>query len=360
MADRSYYEVLGVNENANFDEIKKAYRKLAKENHPDKHRGDKAAEDRFKEISEAYSVLSDSKKRQQYDQMRKYGFGDFSGSGFRSGAVNIDLSDIFGSATGGRKRSTKGRADFNLDDLFGFGGLGDLFSQIFENERGRRAAEDPGRRENDIRVNLEIPFEKAVRGGEAVFSVHKDLICQSCSGSGSASSKGPSPCPDCNGSGTVAMAKGAFAVKRPCPRCLGRGQIVSEPCAQCNGTGKVKGTKKYSMKIKPATEDGQTFKLRGQGNPGFPGDPAGDLIVTVRVRKHRFFSKRGLDIFCEVPLNKKKAEKGTQVKIRTIHGNSVKLTIPPNSENGKTFLLKGLGVKSNGSQGDQYVKIKVE
>lgn len=359
MADRSYYNTLGVNESASFDEIKKAYRKLAKENHPDKHRGDKRAEDKFKEISEAYSVLSDSRKRQQYDQMRKYGFGGAQGGGFGQPGVNIDLSEIFGSFTGNQKRSAGGQTDFNLDDLFGFGGLGDLFSQIFENERGHGAAEKSKRRQNDIQVNLEIAFEKAIHGGKAVFSIQKDLACQSCKGTGSTSSKGPSRCQECQGSGMVAMARGAFAVKRPCPKCLGRGQVVSDPCAQCNGSGKAKGTKKYSIKIKPGMEDGQTLKLSGQGNVGLLGEPAGDLIVTIRVAKHHFFSNKGLDIFCEIPLKRKKAKNGTQVKIRTIHGNRVRLTVPPNSENGKTFLLKGLGIQRNGSQGDQYVKIKV-
>lgn len=362
MAKRNYYEILGVGENASSEEVKKAYRKLAKEYHPDKHRGDTQAEAKFKEISEAYSVLSDQQKRQQYDQMRKFGFSAGAGpgggfSGFGQGA-EFDLSDIFGSYGGARRRKTRRQADFNLDDFFGFGGFGDLFSQIFERENGFGTRSWESAKKQDVHATLEIPFETAVHGGNAVFSIQKNVACEGCQGTGSKTSKKPETCPECRGTGMVSMTKGSFSVNRPCPRCLGKGQLIADPCPECGGSGLAKGTRKFSVNIKPGTDEGQTLKLAGQGNLGMAGTPAGDLILTIKVSKHRFFKHKGLDIYCEVPLDKEKAKQGTKLKVKTVHGNSIKLTIPPNSEDGKTFRLKGLGIKRNGTRGDQYVKIK--
>ena len=356
MANKNYYEILGVDEGASFETIKKSYRKLAKENHPDTHPGDQQAEKKFKEASEAYNVLSDSKKRQQYDQMRKYGFGAHSGGGF--GHQGIDLSEIFGNYSGAGRRRSKRKADFNLDDFFGFGGLGDLFSQVLNRENGFGHQGRPGKGQ-DVHVKLKIPFETAVLGGKVAFSIQKGLACERCKGTGSRASQKPSTCSECKGSGMVSMARGAFSVKRPCPRCLGNGQTISDPCQNCGGSGQTKGNKTFSVNIKAGTENGHDLKLTGHGNPGRPGEPAGDLILTIRVGKHRFFKSKGLDIYCEVPIDKEKAMQGTDVKVKTIHGNSVRLTIPPNSDTGKTLRLKGMGISRNGSQGDHYVKIKL-
>jgi len=358
MANKNYYEILGIDEAAGFDAIKKSYRKLAKENHPDTHPGDVQAEKKFKEVSEAYNVLSDSKKRQQYDQMRKYGFGAASGGGFGSQGVNIDLSEIFGNFSGGSRRRSKRKADFNLDDFFGFGGLGDLFSQVLDRENGFGTQGRPGKGQ-DVSVNLEIPFETAVLGGKAKFRIQKGLACESCKGTGSRVSQKPSTCAECEGSGMVSMARGAFAVNRPCPRCLGKGKTISDPCKKCGGSGQTRGSKTFSVNIKPATGNGHNLKLSGQGNPGGPGEPAGDLILTIRVGQHKFFKNKGLDIYCEVTIDKNKARQGTKIKVKTINGDSVKLTIPPNSDAGKTFRLKGMGIAKNNSQGDQYIKIKL-
>ncbi|RMF58088.1 MAG: molecular chaperone DnaJ [Calditrichaeota bacterium] len=362
MAQKDFYKILGVQENADAETIKKAYRRLAKENHPDAHPGDKNAEARFKEISEAYSVLSDPKKRQQYDQMRKFGFGfngGRPGAGARGPGFDFDLSDLFGGLGRGGRRRTHRSADFNLDDFFGFGGLGDLFSQILEREEGfgpRRRGQTRGA---DIHVSLEVPFETAALGGRVVFSVEKEVACAVCGGTGSKSRKQPAVCPDCHGSGMISMAQGAFAVSRPCPRCLGTGRYIADPCQNCRGTGKVRGRKKYSVTIPPGTETGKKMRLKGQGNLGANGKNPGDLIVTIRVARHRFFRQKGLDIYCEVPIDAARARQGTKVKVKTIHGKTVVLTVPPQTNGTKTFRLKGMGIKKDGMQGDQFVRVTV-
>lgn len=358
MAKRDYYEILGVSENASSEEIKKAYRRLAKEYHPDVHPGDKMTEERFKEISEAYGVLSDSRKRQQYDQMRKFGFtGARPGGGFDF--QGFDISDLFSgfSRTGSRRGRWQGGFDF--DDFFEIGGLGDIFSQFFDRDAGFGQASHGRRRGQDILVHLEVPFETAVLGGKAVFTIDKEDTCSSCGGTGSKYGKKPDVCPQCHGSGMISMAQGAFAVSRPCPRCLGRGRIITEPCDSCRGSGRIKRNKRYSINIPAATEDGKKLRLTGQGNPGMDGGPAGDLIITLRVGKHPFFKNRGLDIYCEIPIDPTKAERGTKVRVKTIYGEKVEIKIPPHIENGKTFRLKGMGIKSNGGRGDQYVKIRI-
>lgn len=358
MAKRDYYEVLGVSENASNDDIKKAYRKLAKENHPDAHPGDKMAEERFKEISEAYGVLSDPKKRQHYDQMRKFGFaGARPGVGFDF--QGFDISDFFGGfGTTGPRRTSRHGASI-IEDFFGMGGLGDIFSQFFASEDGFGQTSYGPKRGQDVIVSLEVPFETAVLGGKAAFTINKEDACASCGGTGSKSGKVPEVCPQCHGSGMISMAQGAFAVSRPCPRCLGKGRVMTEPCNTCRGSGRIKRNKRYSINIPSATEDGKRLRLTGQGNPGTEGGPPGDLIITMRVGNHRFFKKKGLDIYCEVPIHTTKAERGTKVRVRTVYGKKVEIKIPPDTENGRIFRLKGMGVKSNKGQGDQYVKIRV-
>jgi len=353
MPNKDYYRVLGVDEKASTEEIKRAYRRLAKENHPDAHPGDKQAELRFKEISEAYSILSDPQKRQQYDQMRRFGFAGT--GGFQTQGFGIDLSDLFG----GSARTGSGRGRRPLDDFFGFGGLGDLFSQIFERDSGFGAATARSQKGRDIQVAVEIPLETAVHGGKAVFVIEKDDVCRMCRGTGVQGGGQLATCPDCHGTGMVSRAQGAFAVSRPCPRCLGQGSLNTNPCRACSGTGQQKAKKKYSVNIAPGTPEGHKLRLSGQGAPGAQGGPAGDLIVTVRIGKHRFFEARGLDIYCEVPIDKKQARSGTKVKVKTVYGNSVLLTVPPNSNGGKIFKLQGMGIRGKNRKGDQYVKIRV-
>ncbi|MFQ5823807.1 MAG: molecular chaperone DnaJ [bacterium] len=358
MAKRDYYDVLGVKEDASSEEIKKTYRKLAKEYHPDTQPGNKMAEERFKEISEAYSVLSDPKKRQQYDQMRKFGFtGARPGGGFDF--QGFDISDLFEGFKRTGARRNRWQSEFNLEDFFGFGGLGDIFSQFFDREAGFGQTDYGAIKGQDIRVNLEIPFETAVIGGKAVFTLNKEEACVSCGGTGSKAGKKPEVCPECHGTGIVSIIQGAFAVSRPCPRCLGKGRIITKPCYTCSGTGRVKRNKKYSINIAPATDDGKKMRLTGQGNPGVAGRPAGDLILNIRIKKHRFFKRKDLDIYCEVPIDNLKAKLGTKVRVKTVYGKKVELIIPHDTEDGKTFRLRGMGIKSKECQGDQYVKIKV-
>ncbi|MFQ5769127.1 MAG: DnaJ C-terminal domain-containing protein [bacterium] len=363
MAKKDFYEILGVDESASFDTIKKAYRQLAKENHPDAHPGDKRAEERFKEISEAYSVLSDAKKRQQYDQMRKFGFaGARPGGGFYSQGFDFDLSDFFGGSARTRtsKHGSSQRHTFNLDDFFGFGGFGDLFSQLFDREDGYGRRSSHPQRGKDIRVNLEIPFETATLGGKSTFSLDKEEVCSSCKGTGVKDARNPEICAECHGTGMISRAQGAFAVNRPCPKCLGKGRIIKNPCLSCGGSGRVKAKRRYAINIACGTEEGKKLRLAKQGYPGENGATPGDMIITLKVLQHRFFRNNGLDIYCEVPIDKVRAKKGTKVRVKTIYGNTIELKIPPLTESSKIFKLKGMGIRSKQGSGDQYVKINVQ
>ncbi len=358
MAKRDYYDVLGVSEQASAEEIKKAYRNLAKKYHPDANPGDKTAEDRFKEISSAYDVLSDPQKRQQYDQMRKFGFaGMRPEGGFSSQGFDFDLSDLFGFGTRSGGRRTRTRPS-EVDEFFRFSGLGDLFSQFFDRENGfgQSSRTESGM---DIHAALEIPFETAALGGTAAFTINKEEICSDCRGSGAQAGSHPETCPQCRGRGMLFMSQGAFSVTRPCPRCLGKGKIISQPCRSCRGSGRQLVNKKYSVKIAPGAEDGQVLRLSGQGHPGGAGQKSGDLILTLKVGKHKFFQNKGLDVYCEVPIDKKRAKKGAKVRVKTIYGNTVEINIPPNSINGKTLRVPGMGIRGRDRVGDQYVKIKV-
>jgi len=292
MENKDFYKILGVDEKASAAAIKKAYRELAKEYHPDKHKGEAAAEEKFKQISEAYNVLSDPKKRQEYDQMRRFGFGGASAGAYRSPnhpGVHFDLNDLFSRAGSGR-RTTRSGADFDMDELFGFGGIGDIVSRLFEGGNGFQARSSRRGRAGDIHLKLNVPFETAALGSKISFHVPE------------------------------------------------RG-------------------KKYAVDIPPGTPDGKKIRLRGQGHPGQPGTPAGDLILDVRVKKHRFFEYKGLDVYCQVPLDAKKAKQGTKIRVKTIYGDRVELKIPPKTKESKTFRLKGMGIKKGRQVGDQYVKL---
>ncbi|MCG8608144.1 DnaJ domain-containing protein [bacterium] len=361
MARSDYYKVLGLDEKANSEAIKKAYRRLAKEYHPDTHPGDKHAEAKFKEISEAYAVLGDAQKRQQYDQMRRFGFGDAGPSGMYNQGFSFDLGDIFKERTGDstRRRRAGKRTAFNLDDLFEFGGFGDIFGQMFDRQNGFGQKASQGNKGTDIHANLEIPFEKAIRGGKTVFSINREITCPDCRGTGGQDGQQAETCSECNGSGMLSKSQGLFAVNRPCPRCIGKGRVIKKPCVTCQVNGVVKAKKKYSLNIKPGTGNRKKIRLGGQGNEGTQGTPAGDLIVTIKVPKHRFFRTDGLDVYCSVPLQKKRAEKGTKIRVKTVHGNTVELKVPAQTNGAKTFRLKGLGIKAPEGTGDQFVKVNV-
>ena len=345
---KNFYELLGVSETANVDDIKKAYRRLAKKYHPDANPGNKAAEDRFKEVSEAYDVLSDPQKRAQYDQMRKLGSGVFTGGGGFQGF------DFGGSFSGGAGQG----GTFSYEDLGGFGGLGDIFSRLFGGSRVRAESYGPQKGE-DVLVELEVPFELATEGGKTTIAAPREESCTACAGTGARPGSKRTTCPECGGRGSVSFAQGAFAVSRPCPRCLGRGVLPGESCSACAGRGTVNARKQYAVTIPRGISTGEKIRLKGQGEPGIAGGPPGDLLIQVKVGSHRFFARKGVNIHCTVPVNIAQAVLGSKIRVNTIDGRKVELKIPAGVQNGATFRLKGMGLKKNGLQGDQFVKVEV-
>ena len=343
MAAKDFYRVLGVPDSASQDEIKKAYRRLAKQYHPDANPNNASAAERFKEISEAHSVLSDAEKRKQYDQMRRLGAFDGAAAG--------------GARRGGGARGPGPRGpDIDVEGVeFGdFGGLGDIFSSIF----GRGRQEAP--RAEAIETVVEVPFRIAMLGGKVPVTLSVTEPCPTCAGSGGAPGATWSTCPECNGRGTISFGQGGFAVNRPCPQCRGRGRIPSQPCPTCRGAGEVRTERRVVITVPPATETGTRVRIRGQGEPGAqPGSPAGDLLVTFQVQPDRFFRREGLDIVCEVPLNLAQATLGTRLRVRTLDGKKVMLRIPAGTQPGRKFRIKGQGIEKNGVRGDQLVQVQV-
>ncbi len=344
MASKDFYQVLGVPDSASQGEIKKAYRRLAKQYHPDANPDNPQAAERFKEISEAHSILSDAEKRKQYDRMRR--LGAFDGGMAR------------GPRTGGGGGRTAGGTgpDLRAEGIeFGdFGGLGDIFSSIF----GRGRHEEPAHAET-IETVVEVPFRVATLGGKVPVTLQVTEQCPTCTGSGGAPGATWSTCPECNGRGTISFGQGGFAVNRPCPQCRGRGRIPSEPCPTCRGAGEVRTERQIIITVPPATETGTRVRMRGQGTSGKPGGPAGDLIVTFQVQPDRFFHREGLDIVCEVPLNLAQAVLGTRLRVRTLDGKKVMLRIPAGTQGGRKFRIKGQGMEKNGARGDQLVQVQV-
>jgi molecular chaperone DnaJ len=341
VAAKDFYQVLGVPDTASQDDIKKAYRRLAKQYHPDANPNNTQAAERFKEISEAHSVLSDADKRKQYDAMRKY--GAFAGAGGRRA----------GGAAGGGFSGGGGGFSTDTIDFGDLGGLGDIFSSIFG--RGRR--EERGG--DTLETVVEVPFRVATLGGKISITLPVTEPCPTCHGAGGAPGATFSTCPECNGRGTISFGQGGFAVQRPCPQCRGRGKIPSQPCPTCRGTGEVRTERRIQLTVPPGTEDGTRIRLRGQGGAGGPGEPAGDLLVTFQVQPDRFFKRDGLDLISEVPLNVAQAVLGTRIRVRTIDGKKVVLRIPPGTQPGRRFRIKGQGVERNGRRGDQLVSVNV-
>ncbi|MEZ4414162.1 MAG: molecular chaperone DnaJ [Gemmatimonadota bacterium] len=338
-----FYKVLGVAEGASADEIKKAYRKLAKQHHPDANPNDSKAAERFKEIGEAYSVLSDPEKRKQYDRMRKLGAFGFGGR----------------PAPGGRTQAPGAEGGFSFDDLSGLGGLGDIFASIFD--RSRRSDErrrGPTRGQN-VEYVVEIAFRQAVDGGKVTINLPIAEECATCGGTGATPGTKLVRCSECNGSGTVSFGQGGFAVKRPCPACLGRGRIPESPCAACAGTGTIRQTRAIQVAIPEGVETGTKVKLAGQGERGAEGGPPGDLIITFKVLPDRFFRREGLDVHVTVPINVAQAVLGSKIRVRTISDRKVTLKIPAGTQSGTRFRIRGQGLSKNGRTGDQYVEVKV-
>jgi molecular chaperone DnaJ len=332
---KDYYQILGVGEKAGEDEIKKAYRRLAKKYHPDANPNDPSAAERFKEISEAHAVLSDADKRKQYDLMRRYGAFAPRGAGTGAGGSRSRVEDF---------DFTKG--------FEGFGGLGDLFSSIFG--KGRRAEEVA-----PIEVSASVPFRVAVLGGRVPISLSVTEACPVCGGSGAAPGAAVSLCKECQGRGEVTFGQGAFAVKRPCPACRGRGRVASEPCTRCSGAGEVQVERRLMVDVPAGVESGHRLRIRGQGQRGGEGT-AGDVIVTLTVEPDRFLRREGNDIHCTIPVNLAQAMFGTKVRVRTADGRRVVLRIPPGTQPGRRFRIRGQGVEHNGKRGDQLVEIQVQ
>jgi molecular chaperone DnaJ len=331
---KDFYQVLGVPEKAGADEIKKAYRRLAKKYHPDANPNDPTAAERFKEISEAHAVLSDPSKRKQYDLMRRYG--------------------AFAPRGGGGAGTSRGPVeDFDFTKGFeGFGGLGDLFSSIFG--RGRRAEEVA-----QIEVAASVPFRVAALGGRVPIAITVTEACPVCGGSGGAPGATVSTCKECQGRGEVTFGQGAFAVKRPCPACRGRGRVASAPCTRCSGRGEVQVERRLMIEVPGGVESGHRLRLRGQGQRGGDGT-VGDVIVTLTVEPDRFLRREGQDIHCTVPINLAQALFGTKVRVRTADGRRVVLRIPAGTQPGRRFRIRGQGIEHNGKRGDQLVEVQVE
>ena len=353
MAPKNYYKILGIEEQASGEEIKKAYRRLAKKYHPDANPGDKDAEERFKEVSEAHEVLSDPRKRQQYDQMRKYGF---SGQGY--GGKGFDFSQFdFGGFQG---FGQKGRGSGKTGGYEFFGGLGNIFAQFFDlGEKTRQRHYGP-RKGEDIRVEVSIPFELSVMGGKTSFTVDKEKTCPVCKGGGAKPGSRVQVCPECQGRGTVTIGQGGFGVSRPCPKCYGRGQIIQNPCDRCKGTGIAKGKRTYTVKVPPGIQNGGQIRLKGEGQPGIEKAPTGDMVVMVRVQPHRFFHRKGNDVTCGIHLTLQQAARGAKVNVKTPTGKKVRLTVPPGTRDGTSLRLPGMGITGSGRCGDQFVKVNIE
>ncbi len=348
---KDFYAVLGVPSAATQDEIKKAYRKLAKKYHPDANANDPKAGERFKEISEANTVLGDAKKRKQYDEMRR--LGAFGGFGF--GGSSPRSSSSRGSQAGGNSN-----VNFQDFDIGGLGGLGDLFGSIFGGgARGGGRPSGPQRGEN-IETLLDIPFRTAARGGKVPVDLEVNEECPTCHGSGGAPGATMKTCPECSGRGVVSFGQGGFAVNRPCPVCLGRGQVPSQPCPTCHGTGEVRTRKKVLITVPAGVDTGSKIRLKGQGGKGSSNGPPGDLLINFNVKPDKFYQRDGLDIIATVPINIAQATLGSKISVKTLGGKKVLIRIPPGTASGKRFRVRGQGIQKAEKSGDLIVEVKIE
>ena len=344
--EKDYYKVLGVAKDAKPDEIKKAFRKLARENHPDQNQNNPEAEQRFKNISEAHSVLSDVKKRKEYDEARSlFGSGGFR---FPGGGQGPSMEDLFRNAGG------PGAAGGNISDLFG---------NLFGGTSTRRPTTSRGpRRGQDIEGEASSEFHDAGDGVTVTMQTVSDDACGSCSGTGAKSGTLPKVCPTCQGSGMeTSTSGGVFAVSEPCHECRGRGLIVEEPCPVCGGSGRGRSTKSMQVRIPAGVTDGQRIRIKGKGGAGENGGAPGDLYVLVHVRPHKLFGRKGDNLTLSVPVTFTEAALGADVSVPTLNGQRVTLKIGPGTPNGRTFRVRGKGVhKADGTNGDLLVTVEVQ
>ena len=332
MAKRDYYEVLGVNRDAEEDAIKKAYRKLAMKHHPDRNPDDKSSEGKFKEAKEAYEVLSDEQKRAAYD---------------RYGHAGVDHS-VAGAGGAGA-----GAGFANFSDAFG-----DIFGDIFGNARGGRTSVYRGA---DLRYNLEVTLEQAAHGTDTKIRIPTHEACDTCHGSGAKPGTQPKTCPTCSGHGQVRLQQGFFSIQQTCPKCHGTGKVISDPCQACNGAGRVKKQKTLSVKIPTGVDEGDRIRLAGEGEPGVNGGPPGDLYVQIQVKPHAVFQREHDDLHCEMPISFATAALGCEIEIPTLDG-SAKIKVPSETQSGKVFRLRGKGVKGvrSHAHGDLLCHVAIE
>jgi len=331
MAKQDFYELLGVQRNAGAEDIKKAFRKLAMQCHPDRHPGDKAAEQRFKDINEAYDVLKDEQRRAAYD---RFGHAAFENGGMRGA---------------GDPGFAQGFADI-FDEMFG---------EFMGNRRGGGQAATRG---NDLRYNMEITLEEAFKGKQAAVRVPTLIACESCAGTGAETGSRPVNCPTCHGHGRVRAQQGFFTIERTCPTCHGAGRVIENPCVVCNGQGRVRREKSLAVSIPAGVEDGTRIRLAGEGEAGVRSGAPGDLYIFLSVKAHRFFQRDGANIQCRVPVSMPTAALGGQIEVPAIDGSRAKLTIPAGTQAGRQFRLKGRGmsVLRSPARGDMYIEVFVE
>jgi molecular chaperone DnaJ len=340
--EKDYYRVLGVSDTASQKDIKSAYRKLSRQYHPDTNEGDKAAEERFKEVSAAYDVIGDPEKRKEYDEVRKLGpMGGMFGGGAPGGG-----------APGG----------FRFEDV---GDLGDVLGGLFgRGRRGARGAGTTGRgtgphRGQDLEAELHLDFEDAVQGLTTTIHLTSEAACSTCHGSGARPGTTPRTCPQCQGRGVLDDNQGFFSFSQPCPNCAGQGFVIDDPCPTCRGTGIEHRPREVKVRLPAGVADGQRIRLKGRGGPGRNGGPPGDLYVTARVGPHHLFGRRGDDLTLAVPVTFPEAALGADVRVPTLDGGSVKLRIPPGTRSGRTLRVKGKGVPGRKGTGDLLVTVEV-
>lgn len=340
MAKEDFYETLGVGKSADADELKRAYRKLAMKYHPDRNPGDESAEQKFKEISEAYDVLKDPEKRAAYD---RFGHAAFEG--------------------GGGPGAGAGAGDFGFNFS---GGFADIFDEMFGDMGGRRGGGGAGgaaqMRGADIRYNMDITLEEAFRGKQATIRVPNAAPCETCSGSGAAKGSKPVTCGTCQGRGRVRAQQGFFTIERTCAACHGQGQVIDNPCTTCRGAGRVNKEKTLSVSIPAGVEDGTRIRLSGEGEAGLRGGPAGDLYIFLTIRPHTYFQRDGANIYMRVPIAMATAALGGVIEVPTVDGARARVTVPEGTQTGQQFRLKGKGmsVMRSPARGDMYIRAQVE
>jgi molecular chaperone DnaJ len=344
--EKDYYQVLGVPKNASQAEIKKAYRKLAQKHHPDANPGDKAAEDRFKEISAAYDVVGDEEKRKQYDQVR-----DMAASGFGGAGGGFPGGGFPGGGFPGGQR-------VRVEDVGDLGDLGDLFGGLFGGAGRRGRGRTQPQRGADLETEVRITFDDAMSGTTVPVRVDGPAPCPRCGGSGAEPGTSPVTCPQCGGEGVIQVNQGFFAVSQTCPTCHGAGRVVQTPCKECHGSGSVRRTRTLQVKIPAGVKDGARIRLAGRGESGTQGAKPGDLFVVVHVKPHQVFARKGNDLTIELPVTYAEAALGANVGVPTLNG-PVTLKVPGGTQSGQTFRIRGKGAPKKGGHGDLLVTVNV-